>query len=261
MHPSPAELARTLTHGRLPGVIRVAHRPAAVPVHHATDPSGRPLVLVRDDSDLGRLAAEGPTGTLTVRDRPPLPDSPRWGRVLLAGRLRRLVPDAAAEQALMFAEANPVGDLLDVGFGSSLYVIDVGRIRHFGRSGAADIDPDAYAAAGPDPLHEHERDLLLDLNDHHVPQITSYFRELLDAAGRPYGPRLRAARLDRYGFLVNLDHEDAGTRTQSPPHGRLGPRFARLSFGRPVRCRHELARKLGPVLFRSAHGEGTSGAH
>lgn len=250
MHPSPAELARTLTRGRLPGVLRLADRPDVVPVHHATDEAGRPLILVRDDSDLGRLAIEGPTGALTVRDRPPLPDSPRWGRVLLSGRVRKLAPDAAADHALTFAEANPVGDLLDLGVGSSLYAIDVEQLRLFGRSGTADIDTDAYACAEPDPLHEHERDLLLDLNDHHVPQITAYFRELLDAAGSRYGPHVRPARLDRYGFLVNLDR--GGSR----------PRFARLAFAQPVRCRHELARVLHPVLFRAAHhGEGPAGGH
>lgn len=242
---SPAEVARTLARGRLPGVLRIAEHPDPFAVHHATDGSGRPLLLFRDDADVAELAAGRQPVTLTVRDRPPVPGAPRRGRVLLTGRARKLDPETAAEQAITFAEANPVGDLLDVGRGAELYVIDVDEVQLHGRpgpTGSAAIDPAAYVAAEPDPLHEYERELLLDLADHHVPQITAYFRQLLDRAGVPHGPLLRPVRLDRYGFLV-----DSGQR----PDGLEGARrLVRLNFAHPVHCRHELAQLLRPVLFQ-----------
>lgn len=238
MRPSAAEVVRTLVRGRLPGVVRLDADACAVPIHHATAESGAPLLLVRDRSALADRLDRDPVVALTVRDRPPVPGAPRLGRAKVSGWVRRVDDAEARAYALTFAEANPVGALLDVGRTASLYALDVAEVQLFDRSGTVEVEPAAYTAAEPDPLHEYERELLLDLNDHHVPQIRAYFHRVLAGAEIDAGPEIRAVRLDRYGFLVDLDR-----RTDA------GRRFARVDFPAPVNCRHELARFLQPVLF------------
>jgi hypothetical protein len=230
MKPSPAEIARTLARGRLPGSLQPAGRTEPVAVDHAIDRTGRPLILVRDGD---RLDPGGPA-TLSVADVPPLPGAPSLGRVRVDGRLHRLTAAEALAAVHAFAESNPVADLLDVGRGASLCQIDVTRVRLDRGPTTVDIDPIAFAAAEPDPLHELEPDLLADLADHHGPQIESYFRCLLAVTGRPARTPPRPVRLDRYGFLVDIGEPD---------------RCVRLSFHRPVHCRHDLALLLRPVLF------------
>jgi hypothetical protein len=229
MRPSPAEIARTLVRGRLPGLLHLPGRPEPVAMPHATDRTGRPLVLVRDGDDLVAAAA-----ALSVEDVPPLPRAPSLGRVRVDGRLHRLASDEAAAAVHEFAEANPIAGLLDVGRGASICRLDVSAVRLDRGHATVDIDPIGYAGAEPDPLHELERDLLLDLAGHHATQIESYFRCLLAMTGRPTRTPPRPLRLDRYGFLVDIGEPD---------------RCVRLSFHRPVHCRHDLAHLLHPVLF------------
>ena len=230
MKPSPAEIARTLACGRIPGRLHPAGHLEPVVVDHATDRAGRPLILVRDGDDL----ETGGAVTLSAEDVPPLPRAPSLGRVRVTGQLCRLASDEAAAAVDAFAEANPVPDLLDVGRGASLCGIDVTGVWLDRGPATIQVDPAGYAAAEPDPLHALERDLLADLADHHAPQIESYFRCLLALTGRPTRVPPRPLRLDRYGFLVDIGEPDG---------------CVRLSFHRPVHCRHDLAHLLHPVLF------------
>jgi hypothetical protein len=241
MRPSRAEIARTLARGRLPGRLQLDGRPAPAPVPHATDRTGRPLLLVRDDDDLGAALRDGHLAvTLSVMDVPPVERAPSLGRVRIDGRVRRLSAGEAAAAVQEFAESNPVADLLDVGRGASLWLVNVDRVRLDNPCATVDVEPAWYAAAAPDPLHELERDLLADLADHHAEQIESYFRCLLALTGKPCRTIPRAVRLDRYGFIV-----DIGDRDGAPADDQ----WVRLSFPRPVHCRHDLAHLLHPVLF------------
>jgi hypothetical protein len=230
MKPSPAEIARTLTRGRLPGRLQPAGHAAPLALAHATDRTGRPLILLPG----GDQVEAGAGATLTVVDVPPLPQAPSLGRVRVEGRVHRLADEDAAAAVHVFAEANPVAGLLDVGRGASLCRIDVTRVRLDRGPTMVDVDLAGYAAAEPDPLHELERDLLADLAGHHRAQIESYLRCLLALTGRPARIPPRPLRLDRYGFLVDIGEPD---------------RWVRLSFHRPVHCRHDLAHLLHPVLF------------
>jgi hypothetical protein len=243
MRPSHAETARTLLHGRLPAILRIAGRGNAMSVVHATDCAGQPLLLVHDDSELAsEIAAISSlrrvTAMITVGDVPPLPSSPNLGRARVGGRLLPVGPASRREAVLEFADANPVADLLDVGRGATMYrmdvegaLLDVDNARH-------DIDVDDYISAWPDPLHGEEKDLLLDLACHHAQEIGAYLSDRLDPA--PAATAAMPVRLDRYGFTV-----DTARWSLEPPRSR----WARIDFPRPVTDRHDLARLLHPALF------------
>jgi hypothetical protein len=214
-------------------------------VYHATDRTGRPLVLVRDGDDLDAALPHhdlrgGPATILAVDDVPPLDRAPSLGQVQVHGHIRRLAPGEAALAVHPFAEANPVGDLLDVGVDASMCIVEPDRVRLDHHHASVEIDLADYTAAVPDPLHELERDLLVDLADHHATQIESYLRCLLALTGRPCRTAPRAVRLDRYGFVV-----DVGDQGSGPEDGG----WVRVRFARPVHCRHDLAHLLHPVLF------------
>lgn len=242
--PTPAERARTLAQGRLPGLLFLEGSASPVPVHHGTGRTGEPLLLVPAGGSLHlALRTHGgpvpPGAVLRVDDVAPTADAPGLGRVRVSGRLRPVGPTASAAAAIEFAEANPLPSLLGVGSDAVLYRLGVDGVNLEAEHGGGPVDPVEYAVAEPDPLHEVEQDLLLDLADHHREQLEPWFRRALHTAGiDAAGPR--AARLDRYGFVV-----DTGRR---PP----ARRWVRLEFSRPLNDVDELAHLLHPVLFHSA---------
>ncbi|MFD0972650.1 DUF2470 domain-containing protein [Plantactinospora endophytica] len=247
MQPSPAEVARTLAAGRLAGTAQVAYRPGPHQVRHATDPSGRMLLLV---SVVNNLAAalrptSGGRGTalvLDVRDLPPAAGAPSLGRVWLSGWPEPLTGAEARLAAVDFADVVPTGDLLDVGRGFTLYRFEPAEIRLERGGTVRHVEPAEYAAAEPDPLHGLERDLLADLADHHGPEIAAFLRRQLGDVVPPAGadePAPRVVRLDRYGMVVAFG-------------GRARCR-ARLAFPRPLRGQADLAELLHPVLCRRRH--------
>jgi hypothetical protein len=235
MQPTHAEVARTLAAGHLPASAHIACRQGPFPVRHVTDAQGRVLLLTPTG---GTLAAalrplEGNTDTalvLDIADVPPMAGAPSLGRIWVAGWAARLEGDEARAAALDYADTDAASDLLDVGDTQVLHRMHVAEVRYERNNALFDIDPDEYAAASPDPLRAIEFDLLADLQDHHVPEITDYVRRQLGPAARP-DDEPSVVRLDRYGFLV-----------------RLGDRLARLAFPRAVADRHDLAHLLHPVL-------------
>ncbi|HEY7271165.1 MAG TPA: DUF2470 domain-containing protein [Actinoplanes sp.] len=237
MPPTHAEVARTLAAGHLPARAYIACRPGPFPVRHATDAHGRVLLLAPLDGVLTAALRPGPEAddtalVLDIPDVPPLADAPSLGRVWISGWAARLDGDDARAAALDYAEADASSDLLDVGDTQVLHRMDVAEIRYERDGVLVDIDPDAYAAAGPDPLRMIEFDLIADLAEHHAAAITDYLRRRLGPAVES-GDEPRIVRVDRYGFSV-----------------RIGNRLCRLAFRRPVTDRHDLARLLHPVLCR-----------
>ncbi|AGL15573.1 DUF2470 domain-containing protein [Actinoplanes sp. N902-109] len=243
MQPTHAELARTLAAGHLPATAHIAGRPGPYPVRHVTDARGRVLLLSPRDGAVAAALRPGPdTGdtalVLDIADVPPVAGAPSLGRVRVAGWATPLQGAEARQAALDYADTDPATDLLDVGDTQVIHRMDVAEIRYERAGVPADVDPDEYAEATPDPLHRIEFDLIADLAGHHVTAMAGYVRRRLGPAARP-GDDPRMVRLDRYGFVV-----------------RLGDRLARLSFPRPVTDRHDLAHLLHPILcHRCGHQE------
>jgi hypothetical protein len=235
MQPSHAEVARTLAAGHLPATAHIACRQGPYPVRHVTDPHGRVLLLSPRNGALTTALRPGPDVddtalVLDITDVPPIAGAPSLGRVWIAGWATALEGDQAREAALDYADIDAAADLLDVGDSQVIHRMDVAEIRYERNEILVDVDPDDYALAGPDPLRAIEFDLIADLDDHHVTEISGYLRRRLGPAAGP-GDEPRVVRLDRYGFQV-----------------RVGDRLARIAFPRPVTDRHDLAHLLHPVL-------------
>jgi hypothetical protein len=238
MQPSPAEIARTLATGRLAGTVQVAYHPWRYPVRHAIDRAGQVLLLSRAGGEVAaalepRDGSDDVAVVLTVPDVPPVDGAPSLGQLDAAGWARVLTGTAAREAALEFAVANPDNDLLGVGQDFVLHRVAVAEVR-LERSGrVVPVGLDEYAQAEPDPLHAEERDLLVDLAEHHMPQIGEFLRQQLTRAGhRPGADLPRVVRMDRYGLTV-----------------AVGEAYrVRLAFPRAVRDRPDLARMLHPAL-------------
>lgn len=147
--PHPAQIARTLAAGRLPGVAQVPYHSSPYRVRHATDQEGRPLLLCREG---GRL-----DDALTPRDGDDTAvvlavGEARGARVWISGWATALEDIEAKAAALEFAAVNPVSDLLDVGRGFRLYRMDVAEVRLECPTGhLSEVDADDYAAAEPVP--------------------------------------------------------------------------------------------------------------
>nr|WP_296069366.1 DUF2470 domain-containing protein [uncultured Actinoplanes sp.] len=241
MQPTPAEVARTLAAGHLPAVAHVACGPGPLPVRHVTDANGQVLLLSPRDGTLATALRPQP-GTddtamvLDISDVPPMAGSPSLGRVWVSGWATLLEGDQQRQAALDYAGIDASGDLLDVGAGQVLHRMNVAEVRYERHENLIDIDPDAFCAAGPDPLRHIEFDLIADLVDHHEAEMSAYVRRQLGSRFQPEAEP-RVVRMDRYGLLVRLDD-----------------RLARLAFPRPVTDRHDLAHLLHPVLCARCGG-------
>jgi hypothetical protein len=273
MQPTPAEVARTLAAGHLPAVAHIACRQGPLPVRHVTDAHGQVLLLSPADGAFTAALRPQPGTTdtamvLDITDVPPVAGSPALGRVWISGWATRLDGDEARQAALDYAEIDPSGDLLDVGGSASgsvggsvgepvggsvnrsvggsvsgsvgaskvLHRLDVAEVRYERNENLVDVDPEEFAAAAPDPLRQIEFDLIADLAEHHLAEVSAYVRRQLGSAFQPKDEP-RVVRMDRYGFLVRLDEK-----------------LARLAFPRPVTDRHDLAHLLHPVLCHRCGG-------
>src|SRR5262245_39632731 len=111
VRPSPAEIARTLVAGRLTGTVQVACRPGPLPVDHATDDAGRPLLLTRVGSTIAeslrpRDDADDLAVVLSVADVAPIEGAPTMGRAYLSGWVLPLTGTEAQAAACEFADVN-----------------------------------------------------------------------------------------------------------------------------------------------------------
>jgi hypothetical protein len=142
-----AALARSCATGRQTGLVQIASARRPYPVRHATDRAGALLLLARADEPLGRaLTPAGDEEDVPVAVSLPAPDGVRlW----LSGWSTTLTdPVAARAAALAFADANPVGDLLDVDSGARLHRVEVAEVRLECPGGhLVEIDPEEYTAA------------------------------------------------------------------------------------------------------------------
>ncbi|MEO3769141.1 DUF2470 domain-containing protein [Micromonospora sp. B9E7] len=108
------------------------------------------------------------------------------------------------------------------------------------------VDPDAFAAARPDPLAAAEADLLCHL-DHHHPQTVERLCRLVPARQLQGVRQVRPVRLDRHGVVLRLELA-------------RGDRDVRLSFGAPLRHPDQLGAEI-KALLHQAHGCRTRRVH
>ncbi|WBB52833.1 hypothetical protein [Verrucosispora sp. WMMD573] len=264
MQPSRAELARTLVSSTTTATVVAEDLPAAVAdVRHGADDDGRVLLLCHRGDPL----AIGPRDvSVRVADEPPLPFSPSWGQVRVSGRATPLGGDAARAAADSIAVTLPDPDLLDVGHHTVIVEVAPSRVTLLPRRVEPDealrshtpspsggptadgpsigwddelaIDLADYRSADPDPIASMERSFLVDLVDHHGPQLYPFLRRQLVASGvgLPADCLPCPLRLDRYGLLVSVPDGDATA-------------CYRLCFTPPLDGQQDLLDRLHPVLF------------
>ncbi|MDG4797160.1 DUF2470 domain-containing protein [Micromonospora sp. WMMD1082] len=235
MQPSRAEIARTLASSTAPATVVARHLPTVSGVRHGAADDGRILLLCRRGDPLTTTARNV---LVHIADEPPLPFSPTWGRVRVGGRATPLTGDAARTAADAVAATLPDPDLLDVGHGSVIVEVVPKRVTLTGRERELPVNLAHYRHAAPDPVVPAERPFLVDLVDHHGPQLYPFLRQQLVIAGIdvPADCLPCPLRLDRYGLLVSVP-AGSGTATY------------RLCFTPPLQGQQDLMDRLHPVLF------------
>jgi|SRR5882724_1205061 len=209
--PAPAERARTLALGVVTGVV---HLPAltgesggtkAYRVQQLTTPDGEIALLVQTGTELHRRLrliigstdlADVPS-VLDILDVPPGQLCLPRARLCVTGWVEE--PDPAAQRTLAgrIAAARPLGALLDVGEGWTLYRFDVGEIRVTTGAGTHIVEPAEFTAAEPDPLYESEDHVVGHLEAHHQDETIGYALRELAAASVT---EVTVVGLDRYGL-------------------------------------------------------------
>ncbi|GIJ10918.1 hypothetical protein ACFFMR_17325 [Micromonospora andamanensis] len=243
MQPSRAELARTLVSSTTLATVVAGDLPAVTGVRHGADADGRVLLICHRGDPLTTGARDV---FVEIADEPPLPFSPGWGRVRIGGRAIPLSGTAARVAADVVATTLPDPDLLDIGHGTVIVEVVPSRVTllprrsepHEAHGSELVIDLADYRDAGPDPVAPMERPLLVDLVDHHGPQLYPFLRRQLVASGvdLPADCLPCLLRLDRYGMLVSVPDGD-------------GTACYRLCFTPPLDGQQDLLDRLHPVLF------------
>jgi hypothetical protein len=239
--PSPAERARTVLH--LSPYLRVRVPGAGGEVDlHGTDPDGSVVLVVPDDHPV-TAAVRRATGCLPVlldaTDVCPVPVADRVrGRARLVGWVHEPPAHLRRELALVAADRDGAGALLDIGAGRTVLYVDVAEVQLV--DGAADPDEVAavvavareeYAAAAPDPLADVEATLLCHLLDDHPAELGWLAGLLPPGTG---AGRVAPVRLDRHGLLL-----------------RTGTADVRLPFAEPLTCPRQLPGRLRELLTRA----------
>ncbi|AXE25580.1 DUF2470 domain-containing protein [Streptomyces globosus] len=232
-----AERVRTLVESNasvsltLPGAHDQGEWWTGVPAARTATPDGDVLLLVPGESAAARAAAHAQDDDLTavieITDVAPVSVPHRIrGRAWLAGWLTQVPAAERAACVALLAERRPVGGLLglDSRPGWALLRLEVGEISVDDLWGAEHVDPDELAAAEPDPLLDHETELLQHLAAAH--------RDRVADLGSLLGPRqdgtLTAVplALDRLGLRVRFSRPGAAASSSFD---------ARFDFPAPVR--------------------------
>ena len=242
LHADPAERARTVG-SRASAALCVRGLDAAVPLAHATTPTGTTYVLVPTGGEVeaALVGREDLTAVLMVSDRAPVPlRDPVRAQLWLSGWLTPVHPAARRAAVLAFAETRPVGSLLDVGRGATLLRLDLAEVVLREGERCTEVGPRAYAAARPDPLAAVEARMLQHLDRDH-PEVLDLLRSRVPAGD--LGPRdvVRPLGLDRFGYRLRIER----------PTGR---RDLRVPFPRPLTCPGQLHAATRQLLCAARAG-------
>ncbi|MEC4015567.1 DUF2470 domain-containing protein [Streptomyces sp. H27-D2] len=279
--PTAAERVRTLVESNgtasltIPGIEEPDEPGAGSPAARTVMPDGDVLLLVPGDSLTARAAVNARDDELTavmeITDVAPVSVPHRIrGHAWVAGWLTP-VPDAErAACAMLLAERQPVGGLLDASGGPGiggpgiggpgiggpgdesvlggrgrppwiLLRLEVGEAWVDDLWGASSVEPDEFVAAACDPLVAHEAELLQHLHSAHAEQVNSLCALLGERAGGSCGVREQAVpvALDRFGLRIRFTDGDQRSFD------------ARFDFPEPVRDVAELRRAMHS-LFEAA---------
>ncbi|WP_043263508.1 DUF2470 domain-containing protein [Streptomyces sp. CT34] len=243
----------------IPGVEDHDESGLSAPVCRTVTDEGDVLLLVPGDSATARAAAHAQDDDLAavmeITDVAPVSVPHRIrGRAWVAGWLTPVRNDERSAAALLLAERHPVGELLGIGealrpdavpgiHGRAAWMmlrLEVGEAAVDDLWGAESVEPDAFAAAAPDPLVAHEAELLQHLHTAHGEQVRGLCALLGDQRA-VCGLRDRAVPLglDRFGLRVRFSDGDQRSFD------------ARFDFPEPVRDIVGLRRAMH-TLFEAA---------
>jgi hypothetical protein len=158
--PLPAERARTVA-ARASAALHAVGVGAVEVTVSGTTAAGQVLVVVPSDGRLAGALRTSPLGDLparlTVTDRAPFPvRHPLRGQVSLSGWLAPVHPADVQRSLLDLAEVRPSDALLDVGLGAVLVRLDLAEVLLTDAGTTAEVDPDDFTAARPDPVSAEE---------------------------------------------------------------------------------------------------------
>ena len=236
LRPSTAERARTVA-SRPAAAICAAGIDGSRVLAHTTTAHGQVLLVVPTDGEVCtavRGSADGDLAALLmVTDHAPVPlqDAVR-AQVWLSGWLTPVEPGDQQEALLAFADAAPVGALLDVGSTATLLALDLAEVVLGEGGSVTELDPDDYLAAAPDPLVEVEATMLQHLEESHPEQLALLASRV--PAAWADGGVVRPLGLDRFGFRLRFEqpggHRDVRVPFAAPVSGpeELGAAVQRL---------------------------------
>jgi Protein of unknown function (DUF2470) len=223
---APAERARTVA-ARAAAALCVAGREPARALAHATTASGQLLVLVPAGGEAAAAVEASPdrdvSALLMVSDRAPVPlRDPVRARLWISGWLTPVPEGDLRDAALEFAEARPVGDLLDVGSAATLLRLDLAEVVLREGERCTEVSPADYVAARPDPLLPVETRMLTHVDRCH-PEVLEGLARLLPAGTVGRDDVVRPLALDRFGYRLRVERPGGHTDVRVP-------------FPRPLTC-------------------------
>ncbi|MCP2334769.1 DUF2470 domain-containing protein [Actinomadura rupiterrae] len=253
--PTAAERARSIAYG-IAGAVLVAPGVPYDPVPaHTTGENGAPLLLMPRQSPVvvGLTAVSDLPATLRISDLAPVPFADRVrGRAWLHGWVSEVPPDGRRDAADRLARLHPRPELLDLAISDgpgtfevpaafedlsssggsagsdwTILTMDLAEIEIADGWGAADLEPEEYRDAWPDPFTAVEPAMLRHLDGAHRAELARL------VPGAEPG-EVRPVALDRYGLWL---------RTPDGDH--------RVDFGVPARDVDGL-RRAYRHLFASA---------
>ncbi|MQA04119.1 MAG: DUF2470 domain-containing protein [Streptosporangiales bacterium] len=242
--PTPAETARTLVFGVVPGTLLVPasggpgtpHAIAGGPddivlkARPYTGASSNEIVLLVEESGepANRLRTtvtdsrhQDAAAFLDLLDVPPVrTDLPR-ARLCVAGWVEPLGKEEQRKAALDAATSRPAGELLTVGHGASLYRLHPAELSLTRSDGTYDVAVEEFRDAEPDPVYENEQEITGHLQQHHYDDLTQWAMARLNRDDRRTLREVTITGIDRYG----LDLACVTAR---------GCQHSRISFAAPV---------------------------
>ncbi|RBY92366.1 DUF2470 domain-containing protein [Blastococcus sp. TBT05-19] len=217
--PPAAERARTVAL-RPTAALHVAGTGSCPVLAATTTADGDVLLVVPGSGGVVEALRTSPLGDvparLSVTDRSSLPlRHPVRALVRLSGWLTPVPAGEVADLVLDFAETSPSEALFEVGLGAVLLRMDLAEVELEESGTCADVDPDDFRAAAPDPVSRAEAELMAAQGE----PLGRLCARVQNWAGRRDDVRLLG--LDRFGIRFRVQ-------------GRHGCYDLRVPFAAPL---------------------------